>query len=138
MKQLVISTKLIGRRGPLLAPITLQLDTEATTVRSLIASIVREQVAAFRDRQASRRLVQILTESEMTDGLEIGKLVSGGQDLQQQVDVEEAIRAAHTAFEDGLFYFFLSDTQLTRLDEPVELGRSTEVLFLRLVPLVGG
>lgn len=83
-------------------------------------------------------MVQILTESEMTDGLEIGKLVSGGQDLQQQVDVEEAIRAAHTAFEDGLFYFFLSDTQLTRLDEPVELGRSTEVLFLRLVPLVGG
>jgi len=121
-----------------MAPISLQLEDDTLTVRGLLASVVRGQVSSFQDRQASRSLVQILTDRQIVEGLEGGRIVSGGQDLDQQVDVDEAIRAAHLAFEDGLFYLFLGDTQMTRLDESVELGESTEALFLRLVPLVGG
>ena len=54
------------------------------------------------------------------------------------MDVDEAIQAACSAFEDGFFYVFLGNTQLTNLEEPVELGETAEALFVRLVPLVGG
>jgi hypothetical protein len=138
MTQVVINTKLVGRRGPLLSPICLQMNEVSSTVGELLASVVREQVRSFRDRQDSRRLVQILTERQITDGLEAGRFISGSQDLQQPVDVDQAIQAAQTAFEDGLFFLFIGDNQLTSLQQEVELGESTEALFVRLVSLVGG
>ena len=128
----------MGRRGPVLTPISVQVSEDCPTVRGLLASIVRKQIDSFRDRQESRRLIQILTEGQIANGLETGRFVSGGDDLQQPVDVDEAIQAAYTAFEDGFFYLFLDNTQLTRLDEPIGLGEVTEALFVRLVPLVGG
>jgi hypothetical protein len=37
-----------------------------------------------------------------------------------------------------LFFVFLTGAQVMTLDETVELGPSTEALFVRLVPLAGG
>ena len=138
MNQLAINTKIIGRLGPLLAPLSVHLNGNCSTLRELLTCIVREQVGAFRDRQESRRLIQILTEKQISEGFEKGSFISGGEDLEQSVDVDEAIQAACSAFEDGFFYVFLGNTQLTSLEEPVELGETAEALFVRLVPLVGG
>jgi hypothetical protein len=138
VKQLIINTKIVGRRGPVLAPISVQVSEDCPTVKGLLASIVQKQVDSFRDRQESRRLIQILTEGQIADGLESGRFVSGGEDLQRPVNVDEAIQAAYTAFEDGFFYLFLGNTQFTSLDKQVGLGEVTEALFVRLVPLVGG
>jgi hypothetical protein len=138
MSPLVMKAKIVGRRGPVFEPIEFSPDDDCTTVRGLLASIVRQQVRQFAERQESQRLVRILTEQEIERGLAAGRISSGGSDLQQSVDVEAAVEAAWTSFRDGFFYFFLDDEQLTDLDQAVDVTQSREALFLRLVPLVGG
>ena len=138
MKQLVIKTKIVGRRGPFTTPLTVETDEVHLTVRGLLSCVVREQVKFFRERQESRRLIQVLTERQAQEGAEIGKFSFGGDDLDQPVDVGHAVEAACTAFADQFFYVFVNDNQLTSLDASVDLGETTEALFIRLVPLVGG
>lgn len=133
-----MNVKVVGRRGPVLQPIPFEPEEKCTTVRGLLASIVRQQVRLFAERQESQRLVRILTEKEVEEGHAAGRILSGGSDLRQSVDAEAAVEAAWTSFRDGFFYFFLDDEPLTDLDQAVDVTQSREALFLRLVPLVGG
>jgi hypothetical protein len=138
MKRLVIHTKVIGRRGPFLAPVTVETDESDLTVRGLLSCVVREQVKSFHERQESRRLIQVLTERQACVGAETGRFVFGGDDLDRAVNADDAIEAACTAFTDQFFYVFVDNNQLLSLDASVDLGETTEALFIRLVPLVGG
>jgi len=138
MKQLVINTKVIGRRGPFTSPLTVETDESHLTVRGLLSCVVQDQVESFRERQESRRLIQVLTERQACEAPEAGKFSFGGDDLDQPVNVDEAVEAACTAFADQFFYVFVNNNQLTSLDAAVDLGETTEALFIRLVPLVGG
>lgn len=108
------------------------------TLRDLIALIVRDEVAAFRERQIERRFLAVLTDRQIEDGAARGRIVPGGQELDQRVDLDEAVGAALQAFEDGIYYVFLDTQQRTQLDEQVELGEASTVMFLRLAPLAGG
>ena len=142
MSQLTIESKIIGRRGPMLSPILLELDQPRLTVRDLLAAVVRQQVTAFAERQESRRLLQILTEGQMADGLSVGRLRFGGaeaDELSRPVDVAQATDAATSAFADEFFYLFLDGQQVMGLDSVIDLSRpKVQALFVRLVPLVGG
>jgi hypothetical protein len=52
---------------------------------------------------------------------------------------EGAMReAALAAFERNGFFLFVGERQVTSLDEMVKIGLETEVVFIKLVPLVGG
>lgn len=142
MSQLVIESKVIGQRGATLSPIVLELDQTRFTLRDLLAAVVRQQVMAFAERQESRRLLHILTEGQMADGLLAGRLSFGGaeaDELSRPVDMEQAINAATSAFKDEFFYLFLNGQQVMGLDSVIDLrGPKVQALFLRLVPLVGG
>lgn len=108
------------------------------TLRDLISLIVRDEVAAFEERQTERRLLTVLTDRQIEDGAVRGRIVPGGQDLDQRVDLDEAVGAALQAFEDGIYYVFVDSEQRTRLEEQVELEDASTVTFLRLTPLAGG
>ncbi|MER5207152.1 hypothetical protein [Streptomyces sp. NPDC002825] len=51
---------------------------------------------------------------------------------------EEAFARAVEAFGRNGFLVLVGDRQIEELDETVTVGPETEVVFLRLVPLVGG
>jgi hypothetical protein len=138
MSQLLIQVKVAGRKGPVLQALAVEVDERRSTVRDLLTSIVREQVRSFGERQESRRLLQVLTEKRISEGHETGRFLSGGSDLRQSVNVDDAIEAACLAFKDGFFYFFLDNVQLTDLNDPVDTTRNREALFVRLVPLARG
>ncbi|MET9622423.1 hypothetical protein ABZZ37_16900 [Streptomyces sp. NPDC006464] len=53
-------------------------------------------------------------------------------------EAEGAYARAVAAFGRNGFLVLVGDRQVEELDETVELGRDTEVTFLRLVPLAGG
>ncbi|MEM8780128.1 MAG: hypothetical protein AAGF26_14900, partial [Cyanobacteria bacterium P01_G01_bin.49] len=67
-----------------------------------------------------------------------GKVDMGGKDYEQDVDIDGAIETALQAFEDGFYYVFIDDEQIETLDQLVVLKENSQLLFLRLVPLVGG
>ncbi|MEU0402573.1 hypothetical protein ABZ318_20505 [Streptomyces sp. NPDC006197] len=62
--------------------------------------------------------------------------------IRRRVEHEEAGDAAFTraveAFGRNGFLVLVGDRQVEELDETVTVGPETEVVFLRLVPLVGG
>lgn len=140
--QLTISGKVMGKTRPTFTDWELTLpeaiETAKLSLRSLLTHIVFAEVSAFEARQSQRRLLRILSPEQIQLGLEQGKIDSGGSELDQKVEADAAVEVALQAFEDGLYFVFIDDEQIERLDEIAPLKSDSQLLFLRLVPLVGG
>ncbi|MBC7804756.1 MAG: hypothetical protein H7145_01270 [Akkermansiaceae bacterium] len=109
------------------------------TVRDLLDTVVRTEVAAFQTRQEARTVLQTLSPSQIAEGVAKGKIDSGGrEDERQPVDADESVRVALQAFEDGLYYVLINDDQKASLTDSFAVTPETRVTFLRLVALAGG
>jgi hypothetical protein len=113
----------------------MRLDVEAaTTVRDLIRTRVREEVAVANARAARgddfRTLVQPVDAEVTLNGyrLRAGRTI----DWQKQAD------KAEEAFERGSFFLLVDRRQPAGLDEELALTADSDIRFIRLVPLVGG
>jgi hypothetical protein len=139
---LTISGKVMGKTRPTFTDWELTLpeaiETTKLTLRSLLTHLVRAEVSAFETRQGQRRLLRILSPEQIQLGLEQGKVDSGGSELDQKVEANAAVEVALQAFEDGLYFVFIDDEQIEGLDAIAPLTPNSQLLFLRLVPLVGG
>lgn len=140
---LTVSAKAIGRKKPIIADFSIPVPDGIATGRSLllrdvIEHVVRAEVAAFRDRQAERRLFRALTAKQIEESLTTGKVMAGGSDLDQAVDVDQAVATALEAFSDGLFLVVVDDVELQDLNAVVPLAESSRLTFIRLTMLAGG
>lgn len=137
-----IHGKSLGQKRPLFADFSVPLRGTAevsTTVRELIAEIVRDQVKQFDDRQKQRRFLRVLTERDIAEGVERGKIESGKTDVPlQPVDVEAAIETALLAFQDGLYLVVIDEENVKSLDERRVLRPESHITFVRLTLLAGG
>ena len=139
-----IEGKALGRRAPLFAdwsipfPPDLHGDGDGLALRDLLARVVRAEVEAFRQRQADRRLLHVLTAREIETGVAAGKVDMGGRDVRQPVDAEAAVAVALEAFEDGLYLVVVDGQDQKSLDQPVFLRPDSRVTFVRLTMLAGG
>jgi len=141
----VITTRAVGRRGPLLKDWSFDLPPdigggeEPLTLRTLIDRIVRQQVAAFRKRQEENQFIRVLTTREIAEGAQRGKILPGASEVKPQVvDDEQAVGAALQAFEDGLYLVLIDGDEQTSLDGEIFLSDDSQVVFLRLTMLAGG
>jgi hypothetical protein len=114
------------------------LPSGPTSLRGLIEAIVRAEVSAFVDRAEGEKLVRVLTEEALEEGLAAGSVRSGGREVAAEVDADEAVRAAIEAQQDGLFQTVVDEEPIDDLDTVIELRDGTRVMFLRLVALAGG
>ena len=141
-----VLTRQLGARKELLPKWDLPLPPEAIEggggdglrLRDLIERIVRLEVAAFRKRQKQNRTVTVLTEAEIRERAGRGRVLSGGSDIDQPVDLEQAIAAALVAFEDGMYLVLIDGDEKTDLDQRVFLTEDSTITFLRLTFLAGG
>lgn len=86
-------------------------SSETLTLRRFIERVVREEVAAFRERQAERRFARALSAGQIAVSAAHGKVDMGGRDLQQEVDPDQAVRDALLAFTDGLYLVLIDGRQ---------------------------
>ena len=115
--------------GEVLHALELQLAEERLTVRDLIATRVRQEVAEHNAKRmlgGFRGLVQPAEEER--------KLNRG----PKRIDAEQQVAVALRAFERGSVLLLVDDRQVEALDEEITLTPSSSVSFLKLVPLVGG
>ena len=145
---LKVEGKVFGQKRPLFTDFSVALPPERMsgggriTLRALITCVVEAEVQAFEERREQRRLVQILSRSDIEHGVMRGKIDMGGSAQTEAekngVDVDTSVATALLAFEDGLYYVFVDDVQQTELDQELYLQPETHMTFLRLVALAGG
>ncbi len=142
--EITISTRALGRRKRLLDdwsipfPPEFSDEGEPRTLRDLITRIVCQEVRQFKERQERRRMVYVLSAKEIEAAAAKGKIDSGGRDLDQKVEEEEAVGVALQAFEDGLYLVIIDDQEYRNLDAEVFLRPESRITFLRLIMLAGG
>jgi hypothetical protein len=98
---------------------------------------VLKEVEAFKKRQDERRLVRILTERQIEEGLSKGRVDSGGRELHQEVNPDEVVAIAVQAFEDGIYLVILDGDEQRDLDREVHVRPDSHLIFVRLVMLAG-
>ena len=135
---LTISGKVLGKSQNLFTTWQMDLPEQSSTLEELLERIVRSEIQAFQARQADRRLTKVLGLVEIEAGVAVGKVSSGGIELDRVVDVRGAVETALQAFKDGFYLVFIDDEQQENLTAKVALTGSSELLFLRITPLVGG
>ena len=132
------SGKVLGKSQNLFTSWQMSLPEQPLTLAELLAQIVRSEIGAFQTRQTDRRTTKVLGIIDIEAGVALGKISSGSSDLDRVVDVQGAIENALQAFEDGFYLVFIDDKQQEDLAAFVDLKVNSELLFLRLTPLVGG
>jgi DNA-directed RNA polymerase specialized sigma24 family protein len=138
LSTLTISGKVLGKSQSLFTSWQMALPDRPLTLGELLTQIVRSEIAAFRDRQDRNRLTKVLGLVEIEAGVAAGKIASGGSELEQVVDEQGAIDNALQAFKDGFYLVFINDRQHEDLADLIDISTNSELLFLRLTPLVGG
>jgi hypothetical protein len=135
---LTVQARIVGRRKSFV-PLELDLEGSFATVRDLLSSIVRGELERFQARKEQATYFRLLTERDIQDGCDSGKLISGNQETDPRAPTsEQAVDAALLAFKDRLYYMFLNDTQVEHLDHDISREKIRDVLFVRLTPLAGG
>jgi hypothetical protein len=135
---LTISGKVLGKSQNLFTSWQMDLPEQSFNLEELLTQIVRSEIQAFQARQADRRLTKVLGLVDIEVGVAAGKISSGGSELEQVVDERGAVENALQAFKDGFYLVFIDDEQQEDLSAIVNLTANSELLFLRLTPLVGG
>ncbi|MEO0697874.1 MAG: hypothetical protein AAFY84_17465 [Pseudomonadota bacterium] len=124
-------------------PVELKLASERTTARDLIARRIADEVAILRRherdmREAHNHTRSFLVRFDPASPEARLNQPAKTQRLLSRFDLEEEIRAAEGAFLKNAFIMLFDDRQIEDLDEELSVTPTSEMVFLRLVPLKGG
>lgn len=110
----------------------LEFTEERLSARELIRRRVFQEVAEYNARQPGvfNGLVQPTDAERTLNGYRLR--------TPRRLDPERQCELALDAFGRNGFLLLVADRQVEELDDEVELPAGTEVVFLKLVPLVGG
>lgn len=118
--------------GEVLNSTIIQFPAEVISVQTLIETRVEAEVAKYQD-QAREKFFGLVRPKEAEEALNGFKLKK-----RRKVDVFEQKKIAVEAFKRNGFFLLVNDQQLTELDEKILITPNSTVVFLKLVPLVGG
>ena len=118
----------------------LQVPTETVSMREIITRRVEEEVAHVNHMKNNPE--RIKAEHRMfLAGLTKRSpevLLNKSKRPEKSIDAAVAVTTALAAFEAGNFFVLFNDKQYEKLDDEVRLTPNSEVVFLRLTPLIGG
>ena len=107
-----------------------QFETAASTLREIIRQRVQQEVERF--NQSDCEIFHGLLQPGETE-----RILNGVRE-RPVLDWQKQYARALTAFNGNGFLVFVDDRQITDLDEPLQVTPQTKVVFLKLVPLIGG
>ena len=110
----------------------LEILSESITLRELIQRRIHEEVQEFNRNQSDVfcGLIQPTEAERVLNGYRLK--------ARRQLSWENQYAKALDAFEHNGFFVIVDGQQVEQLDEIIPLRETSEVHFLKLVPLVGG
>ena len=133
-----IQVKKQGKRIQTVGSIPYELETCPATLRELIACMVNQGVEGYNERLRSGEQNKALSEAEIQDMSQVGKVAFGIPFGEREANPQKAVDAALLAFTDGLYRFYINELEITELDTPVYLCKDDTIAIIRLVMLTGG
>jgi hypothetical protein len=128
-----VALKIVDQTLGVHPPITreLRLVSERITLRELLKRRIDEEVVELNAGRDEIKPLVAPTEQE--------RRLNGEKPIRRRlVDPERQLAAAVEAFERNRFVVIVDHQQVLDLDHPIVIAPTTEVRFLKLVPLVGG
>lgn len=135
MLEIYMNVKSIGTRKNVIDKIPFYYDKQPQTLREFLSVTVTICVNDYIER--SRQGACVLTEENIHDMADVGKIAFGIIYGNKEPDVEEAVAVAVQAFEDGLYRVFVNGEEAEQLDERLALQDGDEVSLIRLTMLAG-
>jgi len=126
--------------GEVPPPVTFVFETEIITVRELIARSVEAQLYCL---QANQKRAEDILGRQYLSREEIEALAQEGAvrvpgNSRPAPDLDTEIRKACHGFTHNRFFIQVNGLQAESLDDEILLTPHTQVMFIRLMPLIGG
>ncbi|WP_103104520.1 hypothetical protein [Brevibacillus reuszeri] len=136
--RIAVTVKSIGKRKNALSRIPVELAQTPQTLRELIEVLVEWNIRGLVEKQQNISIVPYLTEGEVKERAENGKVGFDAVYNDTIPDVQKSLDTAIQAFEDGLYRVFISDEEAEALETPLLLKDEDEVVLIRFTMLAGG
>ena len=132
-----VRVKAIGKRKDILAPTPYTIPDGICSLRQLLAAVVQKEVAQYNSKKAEAQLIPFLTQQDLDDQANIGKVSFGTIYSDKKADPGKAVANAVQCWKDGLVRVFLNEEALTDLDAPLTIEAQSVLTFIRLTFLAG-
>lgn len=129
--------KQIGKRRPIIGEQELQLAHPVATLAELAEQIVTLNVEQYNHRTVDGLILQALSEWEITDKADLGKVGFGTRYNPNPQELSQALENARLGFQDGLYKVFLNEVEIEHWQQSIELQEDDRILFLKLTMLAG-
>ena len=129
---MIITIKDESFSGQVIHELSLDMQSESTTVREIISARVREEVRLYNERlpEYFKGLVKPSEAEQSINGYKLKR--------PKPIDSEKQVYIALDAFQKNGFFVLIDTLQSESLDQQVMLHENTEISFIKLTPLVGG
>ena len=118
--------------GEVLATAVLHFPVEFVSVRELIEARVEREVEQYHSEKG-------LSITSLVTPKDAEKTLNGFKvKRKKNIDLQEQQKVAIQAFENNGFFLLVNDRQLIELDEVIQITPNSNVVFLKLIPIVGG
>lgn len=135
--RIYVRVKTPGKRRDVLAPVAYSLPEGIDSLRKLLTELTRQEVERYNRKDTETQQIPFLTDQELLDQAEAGKVGFGRLWSDKKADPKKAVDNVLQCWQDGLIRVFLSDAELTELDAPLQLQEEDQLTFLRLTFLSG-
>lgn len=135
--EILVNIKQLGKRKSKINQQQFFIENKPDTVADLIRECVSTCVKEYNDRFDKKENPQPLSQEQINDMSEIGKIAFGINYGEKKADKGKAIADALLAYEDGLFRIFIGTDEVGDIDSKISLKEGDEVTFIRLVMLAG-
>ncbi|MFT4010765.1 MAG: hypothetical protein QM655_12080 [Nocardioidaceae bacterium] len=133
---MIVETKIVGSKDTESFHVSVPSETES--LRELLTTLVRHELSSYEQRRTASKALRVLTPADLARGVDTGVYGRENRAVAAPPPEATAIDRAVEAFTDGLFFVFIDDIQIERLDAPVTLRPDSTLRLVRLVALAGG
>ncbi|MCR3759014.1 hypothetical protein KYB31_08430 [Clostridium felsineum] len=135
--KIYLNVKQAGSRKNYIAKEEMILEVVPNTLRDLIEQVITQNVKDFNDNLKKEKLVEYLTDKEIQEKAELGKIAFGSMYNDTKQNLSKALQNAFVSFEDGIYKVFINDNETEKLDTPIGLRDGDILTFIKFTMLSG-
>lgn len=135
--KIFINVKSLGKKKKALEPVMYAISENVVSLKDLLVELVEIEVKRYNDKGTDVQNVLFLSEEEIENQSQVGKIGFGRIYSDKKANVEKAMANALQCYEDGLVRVFRGEEELKNLDDKIEISEGDTFTLMRLTFLAG-